>query len=347
VTSGRTDRPTILDVAERSGVSKSTVSNVIRSSASVSPDRQRRVLQAVEELGYRPNGLARQLVLQRTSTLGVVVGDLDNPFYGELVKLLERHAHERGYTATVSNTDGRAEREAARVAALIEQRVAGIVMLQFSGDRSILDDLIADGIALVVVSSTDARVDSVGVDETHGISLAVRHLAELGHQRIAYVTSPLIEERTNRARYDSFSGACRDAGCEQGTTLSLDVEAVLAHAPCAIDELADMVHAGGATGFAAANDIVAVALVEAAERIGANVPTDVSVVGFDGIGLGALARIGLTTVAQPREQLAAAGISLLLDRIESGPSAPPRQMLLEPKLVVRSTTAPPPSRKEL
>jgi LacI family transcriptional regulator len=348
VSTGRGDRPTILDVAERSGVSKSTVSNVIRSAATVSPESQRRVLEAVEELGYRPNGLARQLVLKRTSTLGVVVGDLANPFYGELVKLLERHAHERGYTTTVSNTDGRVEREAARVAALIEQRVAGIAMLQFSGDRSILDDLIADGIAVVVVSSTDARVDSVGVDETHGVSLAVRHLAELGHRRIAYVTSPLVEDRTNRARHDSFATACADAGCEQAATLSLDVEAVLAQAPGAIDELADVLGDGsGATGFAAANDIVAVALVEAVERLGASVPRDVSVVGFDGIGLGALARIGLTTVAQPREQLAVAGIRLLLDRIESGPAAPPRQVLLEPQLVVRSTTAPPPSREEL
>jgi LacI family transcriptional regulator len=321
VSAGRGDRPTILDVAERSGVSKSTVSNVIRSAATVSPESQRRVLEAVEELGYRPNGLARQLVLKRTSTLGVVVGDLANPFYGELVKLLERHAHERGYTTTVSNTDGRVEREAARVAALIEQRVAGIAMLQFSGDRSILDDLIADGIALVVVSSTDARVDSVGVDETHGVSLAVRHLAGLGHRRIAYVTSPLVEERTNRARHESFASECRRAGCEQ-------VALELAAAP-----------ADAITGYAAANDMIAIELIEKLERSGARVPADASVVGFDGIALGGLARIGLTTVAQPREQLAEVGVRLLLERIESGPAAPSRQILLEPHLIVRTTTA--------
>jgi LacI family transcriptional regulator len=279
------------------------------------------VLQAAAELGYRPNGLARQLVLKRTSTLGVVVGDLANPFYGELVKLLERHAHERGYTTTVSNTDGRVEREAARVAALIEQRVAGIAMLQFSGDRSILDDLIADGIALVVVSSTDARVDSVGVDETHGVSLAVRHLAGLGHRRIAYVTSPLVEERTNRARHESFASECRRAGCEQ-------VALELAAAP-----------ADAITGYAAANDMIAIELIEKLERSGARVPADASVVGFDGIALGGLARIGLTTVAQPREQLAEVGVRLLLERIESGPAAPPRQILLEPHLIVRTTTA--------
>jgi LacI family transcriptional regulator len=335
-----TERPTIFDVAERSGVSKSTVSNVIRGTVGVSPERRERVLAAVEELGYRPNELARQLVQQRTSTIGVVVGDLGNPFYGELVKLLERHAHERGYTTTVSNTDGHPERESARVAALLERRVAGIAMLQFGGDRAILDELIADGVALVVVSSTDPRVDSVGVDETRGVALAVRHLAELGHRRLAYVTSPLVEERTNRARHESFAGECRRAGCEQAATLSLDVEAVLARAPGATDELERLLGEGSPTGFAAANDIAAVALIEAVERLGASVPGDVSVVGFDGIGLGALARIGLTTVAQPREQLAEAGIRLLLERVESGPDAPPRQILLEPRLVVRTTTAP-------
>lgn len=307
-------RPTIVDVAARSGVSKSTVSNVIRGGAHVSADRQRRVLAAVAELGYRPNALARQLVLRRTSTIGVIVGDLANPFYGELVKQLERHAHEVGYATTVSNTDGHPEREAARIEALLEQRVAGIAMLQFSGDRAVLDEVIADGTPVAVVSSVEPRVDSVGIDERRGLALAVRHLAELGHDRIAYVTSPLVEERTNTARYESFARACREAGC---------VEA-------GIDD---------ATGVAAANDILAIELIDELERAGRRVPGDVSVVGFDGIAVGALARIGLTTIAQPHDELAAAGVHLLLDRIERGAGGPPRRILLDPQLVVRGTTA--------
>ncbi len=303
-------RPTILDVAERSGVSKSTVSSVIRGAVGVSPASQRRVLAAVAELGYRPNALARQLVLQRTSTIGVVVGDLANPFYGELVKLLERHAHEIGFTTAVSNTDGHADREAARIEALLEQRVAGIAMLQFSGDRAALDGLVAEGIPVAVVSSTDPRVDSVGVDERRGVALAVEHLLQLGHERIAYATSPLVDGRTNRARYETFLRA--------GAT----------DAP--LDE---------ATAVVAANDIVAIELIDSLERAGRRVPDDVSVVGFDGIALGALSRIGLTTVAQPSEQLAAHGIRMLHERIEGAVDEPPRQLLLEPKLVVRTTTA--------
>jgi LacI family transcriptional regulator, galactose operon repressor len=306
-------RPTIVDVAARSGASKSTVSYVIRGGAHVSPNLRRRVLAAVEELGYRPNGLARQLVLRRTSTIGVVVGDLANPFYGELVKRLERHAHEAGYATAVSNTDGHPEREAARVEALLEQRVAGIVMLQFGGDREILDEVIGDGTPVAVVSSTDTRVDSVGVDERVGLALAVRHLAAIGHERIAYVTSPLVEERTNAVRYESFVRACRETGCVE----------------TAMEE---------ATAVAAANDILAIELVDRLEQAGRHVPADVSVVGFDGIAVGALARIGLTTVAQPHEELAAAGMRLLLDRIAAGFDGPPRRILLEPRLVVRSTT---------
>jgi len=338
--SGR-QRPTIFDVAVRSGVSKSTVSNVIRGAPNVAEETRGRVLAAVAELGYRPNAVARHLVQQRTSTIGVVVGDLTNPIYSELVKLLERHALAHGYTTMVSNTDGHEERERARIEALLERRVAGIAMLQFSGDRSVIDELLADGVAVVVISCFDERADCVNVDESKGLAIAVRHLAGLGHRRLAYVTSPLVEGYTDRARHASFVRECRSAGCEEAAIVVLDVEAVLAGGPGAAPELATLLDDSGATGFAAANDIAAIALIEAVERLGASVPDDVSVVGFDGIELGGLSRIGLTTVAQPHERMADIGMRLLMERIEDGPAAPPRRVLLEPELVVRGTTGPP------
>jgi LacI family transcriptional regulator len=335
-------RPTIVDVARRSGVSKSTVSNVIRDASNVSEATRRRVLAAVDELGYRPNALARQLVQQRTSTIGVVVGDLTNPIYSELVKLLEQHALALGYTTMVSNTDGHPEREAARIEALLQRRVAGIAMLQFSGDRSVIDELHADGVAVTVISCFEARADCVTVDESRGLGIAVRHLAELGHERLAYVTTPLVEEHTNGARHESFLRECERAACTETAILTLDVEAVLAREPQATRELGALLESSaGPTGFAAANDIAAIALIEAAERLGADVPHDLSVVGFDGITLGGLSRIALTTVAQPRELMAETGIELLMDRIEGRAGSSPRHVLLEPELVVRGTTAPP------
>ena len=316
-------RPTILDVAARSGVSKSTVSNVIRGAA-VTPAVRDRVLAAVAELGYRPNGIARQLVQQRTSTLGVFVGDLGNPFYGELVKLFERHAHAAGFTTMVCNTEGGAE----RVEALLERRIAGVALLQVS-DPSPIDVLHAEGVPAVVVSSTHPGVDSVGVDEHRGVSLAVGHLASLGHRRLAYVTSAYVEERTNRVRHDSFASACAAHGCEETAPVELDVDAVLAGAAPDLGR--------AASGFVAANDLTAIALVEALGRLGRAVPRDASVVGFDGIALTALAGVGLTTVAQPREEMARTGAELLLGRI-AGDDGPPRRIVLEPRLVVRTTT---------
>ncbi len=335
-------RPTIVDVARRSGVSKSTVSNVIRDAANVAESTRQRVLEAVVELGYRPNALARQLVQQRTSTIGVVVGDLTNPIYSELVKHLEQHALALGYTTMVSNTDGHPEREAARIDALLERRVAGIAMLQFSGDRSVIDELHDDGVAVTVISCFEERSDCVTVDESRGLGIAVHHLAELGHERLAYVTTPLVEEHTNRARHESFLRECARAGCSETAIVTLDVEGVLAHDSDATDELARLLDSGTRpTGFAAANDIAAIALIEAVERLGASVPREVSVVGFDGINLGGLSRIALTTVAQPRERMAEVGMELLMDRIDGRAQEAPRHVLLEPELVVRGTTAPP------
>jgi LacI family transcriptional regulator len=338
----RQQRPTIVDVAALSGVSKSTVSNVIRGAANVSEVTRQRVLTAVDELGYRPNDVARQLVQRRTSTIGVVVGDLTNPIYSELVKLLEQHALSLGYTTMVSNTDGHPEREAARIEALLERRVAGVAMLQFSGDRSVIDELRAEGVPVTVISCFEERTDCVTVDERMGLGIAVRHLAQLGHRRLAYVTSPLVEEYTNDARHESFLRECARAGCSEAAIMTLDVDGVLAHDSRATRELEQLLSSrSGPTGFAAANDIAAIALIEAVERLGASVPRDVSVVGFDGITLGGLSRIGLTTVAAPRERMAETGMRLLMDRIDGEATASPRHVLLEPELVVRATTAPP------
>jgi LacI family transcriptional regulator len=242
----------------------------------------------------------------------------------------------------VSNTDGHPEREAARIEALLDRRVAGVAMLQFSGDRSVIDELHGEGVPVTVISCFEERTDCVTVDESTGLGIAVQHLARLGHERLAYVTSPLVEEYTNDARHQSFLRECARAGCSEAAIMTLDVDGVLAHDPGATRDLERLLGStGGPTGFAAANDIAAIALIEAAERLGASVPHDISVVGFDGITLGGLSRIGLTTVAAPREEMAETGMRLLMDRIDGDATTSPRHVLLEPELVLRASTAPP------
>jgi LacI family transcriptional regulator len=343
----RPDRPTILDVAALSHVSKSTVSNVLRGTGTVSPATRDRVLAAIATLGYRPNVLARNLVQQRTHTLGVVVGDLANTFYAELVKLLERQASDRAYTTIVCNTDGHAEREAARIESLLEHRVDGILLLQFSGDRSIVSQLVVEQVPLVVVSCWDERLDCVAVDDRAGMALAVDHLAGLGHERIGYISGWVVERETDLARHDGYERAMLRRGLTVEAHHALwwdEDEAERA----ATDEAVRRVLGAPEppTAFVASNDYNAIRLLDALERLGARVPQEVSVVGFDGIELGGLTRIGLTTVAQPRERMAAVAVGALVDWIEGAGSTERLQVRLDPELVVRTSTAPPGARRE-
>jgi DNA-binding LacI/PurR family transcriptional regulator len=314
-----TQRPTIVDVAALSGVSKSTVSNVLRGAGRVSESTRSRVLESIEALGYRPNSLARDLVRRRSSTIGVVLGDLANTFYADLVKLLELRISEAAYTTIVCNTDGHEELERARVEMLLERAVSGVVMLQFSGDGVVLDELAAARVPVVVVSCWEERADCVAVDDRAGMAAAVEHLYALGHRRIAHVTSGLVEDSTRAARYAGYAAAMLAHGLE----------------PALLEPGAP---GSEFTAFAAANDVIAVRLIDALEAGGRRVPDDVSVVGFDGTDLGAHSRIRLTTVAQPRGRLIADGLRLLSERM-AGAGGPPRHVRLEPELIVRGTTA--------
>jgi DNA-binding LacI/PurR family transcriptional regulator len=332
-------RPTINDVAAISGVSKTTVSNVIRGAGRVSAPTRERVLESAHTLGYRPNALARNLVRRRSNTIGVVVGDLANTFYAELVRMLERRASDESYTTMVCNTDGNLQLEAARIEALLERSVSGVVMLQFSGDQAVLDELSAAGVAVVVVSCWEMRVDCVAVDDHAGMALAVDHLCELGHRRIAYAGGPLIEAATQLTRFAGYEERMRAAG--------LQPEQV----PCALWERGGTAEAAAlrafvlgddrVTAFVVANDLMAIRLMDALESAGLRVPEQVSVVGFDGIDLGAHRRIGLTTIAQPRRELAERGLDLLAERMAGDADAPARRVRLAPTLVRRGSSAAP------
>jgi LacI family transcriptional regulator len=335
-------QPTILDVAEAAGVSKSTVSNVIRGAAAA-PATRTRVLEAVARVGYRPNAVARSLVRRRTTTVGILVGDLANPFYSELAKLVEQGLAAAGYAATLCNTDGRPARERERIEALFEQRAAGILMLQFSGESSVVDELRAQGVPLVVVSCWEERSDCVAVDDAAGVELGVRHLLELGHRRIAYLSSGLVEPKTDQARFEGYRSALARAGLVQdGLALRWEHPAYLRSGRDLIREVERLLAAASPpSAFFVSNDLVAIDLIETLEELGLGVPADISVVGFDNIALGGLARVSLTTVAQPRDELARTAVEILLERIEGVEKEPLRQVRLAPELVERGSTAPP------
>lgn len=332
--------PTIHDVASRAGVSKSTVSNVVRGIPGVSESTRARVRAAIDELGYQPNILARHLVQQRTSMLGVLVGDLANPFFAEMAKSVERHAARRGYTAMFSNTEGDGESELAGVQTLLQHRVAGIVFLAFSGAAQTMEHIQRAGVPVVFLSCSAEWGDVVCADDVRGARMATGHLIELGHQRIAYVSIPELEDRSDLARFDGYAETLGEAGVAEPIRVSWSPPSDHANVD-GVDRALSDVFAGPdrATAAFGTNDVAAIALQEFADRVGLRVPEDLSIVGFDDVPMAGLARIGLTTIAQPRDELARLGIAAIADRISGAHEGPPRTTLVEVQLVRRRSTA--------
>ena len=336
--------PTINDVASQAGVSKSTVSNVVRGMPGVSDATRRRVRTAIDELGYRPNVLARQLVQQRTTILGIVVGDLANPFFAEMAKSVERHAASRGYTAMFVNTEGDSQSELAGVQTLLEHRVAGIVFLAFSGETRTMQETLRHQVPAVFVSCEAEWGDVVSVDDRVGGKVATRHLLDAGHRRVAYLSIPELEDQSDRARWQGYCDALAEAGVSSQVRISWSPPADVARIE-GVDRQLLEVFTGleRVTGVFTSNDVAAIALQEFADRFDLNVPGDLSIVGFDDVPMAGLARIALTTIAQPRDELARLGIATIADRIERRLKGAPTRTLIGASLVARRSTSGPPS----
>jgi LacI family transcriptional regulator len=334
--------PTIFDVAEAAGVSKSTVSNVVRGADEVAEATRARVLEAIARLNYKPNAIARQFVQRRTTIIGVLVGDLDNPYYAQMSRVVERVAFRFGYTAMFCNIEGEDDLAGAGVEALLEQRVAGVVFLAFVERTPELEDsLRRAGIPIVFVGLHERWGDSVGPRDSEGGRLATEYLLELGHERIGYVRTPLVETSGDRARFSGYRAALRAAGTTAPAPFGWRPGGALFRVGRTNVAFEDALRSAGApTALFVSNDIGAIALIEACESRGIRVPADLSIVGFDDIAIASLTRISLTTIAQPLDFQAEKAVSMLLERIEQ-PSRRPRQVSVPVELRVRGSTAPP------
>jgi DNA-binding LacI/PurR family transcriptional regulator len=331
--------PTILDVAAAAGVSKSTVSNVVRGVQEVSPATRERVLRAIKRLDYKPNAIARQFVQQRTTMLGVLLGDLSNPYYAQMAQVVERAAFGFGYATMFCNIEGADEIAVSGVDALLSHRVAGIVFLAYVPRPSdAYDALQRAGVPIVFLGLSESWGDSVGPEDTVGGRIATDHLIDLGHERVAYVRTPLVERSGDRARYAGYRAAMRRRGLQARPALVWEPGADSVSIGKRSIPLEEAVSGPGApTGLFASNDIGAVALIEACETAGLSVPEAVSVIGFDDITIAALDRISLTTIAQPMHFQAERAVSLLLQRIEN-PAIAPRHVRVPVELRARRST---------
>jgi DNA-binding LacI/PurR family transcriptional regulator len=307
---------TMLDVARRSGVSVATVSNVLHQTAPVADSTRRRVLDAIEELGYRQNEVARSLKRRATRTLGVVIPDALNPFHATVALQVERRAHRDGFAVLIAETENDPSTESDQVRALVGRRVDGVIFPAVTAGSTIPSELLDRGIPVVVVSfeGSDPRLGVIAVDEYAAMEQVVEHLTGLGHERIAFAHSGAHEESVD-SRPDALAAALRRRGLE----------------PAA--------QANGATAFCCTNDVIAMSLMDRLEREGRPVPADVSVVGFDDIPLAAHGRIDLTTVHQPAEEMGRLAAEMALSAIAAGEHAA-RSVVVPAELVVRGSTGP-------
>jgi DNA-binding LacI/PurR family transcriptional regulator len=327
--------PTMEDIAREAGVSRALVSLVMRGQANVSDERRRRVQAAAARLGYRPNAMARSLASRRTKTAGLILDDLSNPFFAEIAGGVEEAAAKLGYQLLLAAGGRQARRERAALAAFLEYRVDGIILVSPRLPVAQIATAASETPAVIVGRSMrNVDADFVLTDDQRGAELAVDHLVHLGHERITHIDGGRAPggpqrraaylNRMQEHRLGRHARVIAGAFTEQAG-------ATAAKAMLAEPELP--------TAVFAANDVVAVGLLGELDRAGVDIPGDVSIVGYDNISIAHLGHVSLTTIDQPRAKMGRQAFELLLDRIDN--RRPNEVRLLQPSLVVRSTTAPP------
>jgi len=326
-------RPTIEDVAARAGVSRALVSLVMRGSPKVSAGRRAAVLRAAEELGYSPHLMARSLASRTSHVLGVMVSDLHNPFWAEVVDGLDAGARAAGFELVI-NTGGRSPaRERQALGGLLSFRPAGVALLGPVLPASAFTGASAHTpVVLVSRSSRVSTVDTVNDDGRAGSAMAVDHLVSLGHREIAHIDGGNGSQ--SAPRRTGYVAAMRRHGLPPRVVRGEYTEAAGAAAVRAL------LTPALPTAVLAANDLNAVGAISALEEAGLSVPGDVSVVGYDNTWLAALRHVSLTTIDQPRNEMGRLAAEALVQRVRGERVAPARHFL-PPRLVVRETTAPP------
>lgn len=332
------ERVTMAHVARRAGVSSTTVSHVLSGKRPVGAATQEEVLQAIGELGYRPNRVARSLRTRRSQMIAVIVPDITNPFYGVVTRGLADTLDEAGYRSYVCNTDASSERERDFVADALDRGVEGIVMSLVHNDPSDVTVIRRARTPLVLLADGEEipGVDQVTADDRAGARLATQHLIARGARRVAMITGPA---GTSVDRVKGYADALAAAGLPHDRSLMREGGWLRDGGRDAMRSL--IASASPPDAVFCANDLMAIGAMDAARQLGLRIPDDVALAGFDDIEAAALLTPPLTTVINPAYEVGQAAGRLILDRMIEGKDAVPegasRRVVLPCRIAERSS----------
>lgn len=337
-------RARLKDVAELAGVHPGTASRALNAETRplLNDDTARRVLAAAEELGYRPNPIARGLKTSRSYTVGVLIPDLQNPLFPPIVRGIQDRLDEAGYTPLIANTDNDPDRELVAFETLRARQVDGFITATAHRDQGMPGEVgqLERPVVLVNRRLEGGELPAVVGDDRAGTRLAVEHLVELGHRQIAHLAGPQ-DLSTGHLRHEGYLEAIANAGLEVDEKLILVGDAFLESEG---ERLCRDLLASGRefTAIVAGNDLMALGCYDAFVDRGLRCPDDVSVVGFNDMPFADWFSPPLTTVRIPHYEIGTQAAALLLELLGDGDDKTAhKQVLLQPTLVVRKSTAPP------
>ena len=329
----------VREVAAAASVSVGTVSNVLNRPDKVAPATVERVMAAIADLGFVRNDAARQLRAGRSRSIGLVVLDVRNPFFTDVARGAEDRAAEDGMTILLGNSDENRDREGAYLDLFEEQRVHGVLISPLSDDLPRLARVRERGTPVVLVDreAADRSFSSVAVDDVVGGELAVRHLADIGRRRVAFVGGPLgIQQAADR-----LEGARRAVEATEGMTLEvLETDSLTVLAGRAAGEaIRERTPADRPDAIFAANELLAMGVLKALMMQGSiGVPEEIALIGYDDIDFASAAVVPLSSIRQPASLIGYTAVDLLLKEAAVGADFEREQVVFQPELVVRAST---------
>lgn len=320
----------IRDVAKLAGVSPATVSRVMNGTANVDSEKKQRVEKAIMETGFKPNEVARSLFKKSSKIIGMIVPNIENPFFNELAKAVEEESYKRGYRVTLCSSNNDLEKEKKNLNLLSRMNADGIILM--TNQDKMKAEVEKCRIPVVMI---DRQIDEDGgaacVQSDHylGGRMAAEHLLKCGCRHIVQMDGPQ-KFSSARARHQGYRDVCKERGIKADTVeCQYDYEDGLIKATELIERFPDV------DGIIAANDMVAISVYKVLKKKGYKVPEDIQLIGFDNISLSWLMTPELTTIAQPIGKMGAAAVNVLLDCVEGNPVS---QQVFEVELIKRDTT---------